>query len=1081
MTARKRTDAEEVADMPEVAPQPDYGGLGTMIAREVAIEARRSRARREFYRIEYVADTAPRGSGIRDQGLASTGKADPRPTTPDPSFLGLYHVLGENGREYDVLIRDPNPEHHVNRCSCLDYESNNLGTCKHVEAVLGYIRRKHGGALRSARPRLLEINRLTVYVTLRYVGDGTWTAAPVYDHQLDPGLLRIVNHYLLPNLALLEDQPQAFLKKLERFTAEVEEFGGRAIIEPEVYDYAETVQARTERDHKRRQLLARIEASQTNLDLLKLPLYPYQMIGTLFLAFTERALLADDMGLGKAQPLTAKVLTPYGWELMGDVQVGDEVINSQGGTSHVIGVYPQGIKDIYRVEFTDGSCTECCDEHLWLVNTALRRRRGNTPRVKSLKEISLRIGNGSGGYQHFIPMIQPVEFAEAELPLHPYLLGVLLGDGGISDHSVRLSSADRELLERVGGLLPEGVALKWKGGYDWTISHGRTRIPNPVTISLRSLGLMGHRAETKFIPALYKYASVSSRVALLQGLLDTDGHVRPNDNNVEFCSSSLRLSLDVIELVQSLGGKATLRQKRTTYTYKGERRNGQLAYRMSIALPPSIQPFSLSRKAGVYHPRTKYPPVRAIKSVTYVGRKEAQCIATDAPDQLYVSDDYILTHNTPQSIAAAQLLRQEHGIEHVLVITPASVKYQWGKEIERFSDDTYTVVGGSKAKREKQYAAGSFFTIMNYELMLRDREHVLALRPDLVILDEAQRIKNWRAKTTQAIKDLPSRFAFVLSGTPLENRLEELYSVVEFLDDKLLGPPWQFLAQHVVKDDWGGIIGYKDLEGVRRAIAPILLRRRKADVLTELPERIDNDFWLDLDLEQARLYRPLEKQLTELLRAPEWNAAQSAMALSLLTRLREAATAAQLVDPQVRSSSKLRELPALVSEIAAEGHKMLIFSQWERMTRHATEAVVPLGLKSVRMHGGLGLRARQRIVEQFNTDPDTMLFISTDAGGLGLNLQAASYVINLDLPWNPARVEQRIGRAHRIGQVNPVNVINIIAANTVEQRVLEILYRKQELFEEILDVELDPETGTIRTDVEVPAERLRRIVELLLG
>src|SRR5207302_2797858 len=128
-----------------------------------------------------------------------------------------------------------------------------------------------------------------------------------------------------------------------------------------------------------------------------------------------------------------------------------------------------------------------------------------------------------------------------------------------------------------------------------------------------------------------------------------------------------------------------------------------------------------------------------------------------------------------------------------------------------------------------------------------------------------------------------------------------------------------------------------------------------------------------------------------------------------------------------------------------------------------------------------GMRARQRIIEQFNTDPETMLFISTDAGGLGLNPQAASYVINLDLPWNPAKVEQRIGRAHRIGQINPVNVINMIAIDTVEQRVLEVLYRKQELFEEILDVELDPQTGTLRTDVEVPAERLRRIVELLLG
>ncbi len=715
MTTRKRTDAEDIDETIEGLPEYDYGGLGTMIAREVAVEARRSRARREFFRIEHASPTT---------------KGE-----PESNFLGLYKVRGENGREYDVLIRDPNPEHHVNRCSCLDYESNNLGTCKHVEAVLGYIRRRNASALRTARPRLIEINKLTVYVTLRYVGDGTWTAAPVYDHALDPGLLRLINHYLLPYLALLEDDPQAFLQRLGHFVEEVEEFGGKAIVEREVYDYAETVKRRAARDARRRELLDRIEAGHARLDLLKLPLYPYQAVGTLFLAFTERALLADDMGLGK----------------------------------------------------------------------------------------------------------------------------------------------------------------------------------------------------------------------------------------------------------------------------------------------------------------------------------------------------------TPMSIAASKLLTEWHGIKRVLVVTPASVKYQWGKEIERFSDESFTVVGGSKAKRAAQYAQDSFFTIINYELMLRDLDHIHALKPDLVILDEAQRIKNWRAKTTQAIKELPSRFAFVLTGTPLENKLEELYSIVEFLDDKILGPPWQFMAQHVVKDEWGGIIGYKDLEGVRRAIAPILLRRRKADVLLELPARIDNDFWLALDTEQERVYRPLEKELTALIRLPEWNAEQGAMALRLLTLLRECATAAQLVNPNVHSSSKLRELPALVEEIAAEGHKMLIFSQWERMTRHAQAALAPLGIKSVRMHGALGVRARQRVVEQFNIDPATILFISTDAGGLGLNLQAASFVINLDLPWNPARVEQRIGRAHRIGQTSPVNVINIIANNTVEQRVLEVLYRKQELFEEILDAELDPETGTLRTDVEVPAERLRRIVELLLG
>jgi SNF2 family DNA or RNA helicase len=730
MTTRKRTDAEEKEPALEEVQSFDYGGLGTMIAREVAIEARRSRARREFFRVEHIWQSTEGG-----QESGTIQSPDSGNKNAASKILGLYRVTGESARPYDVLIRDPDPEHMVNRCSCLDYEQNNLGTCKHVEAVLNYIRRKHLPDLRRAKPRLLEINRLTVYVTLKYVGDGTWTAAPVYDHQLDLGLLRLVNHYLMPYLGLLEDNPDAFIERLERFQQEVDEFGARAIVEPEVYNYADRVRNRADRDARRRDLLGRVEAGQAQLDLLKLPLYPYQAVGTLFLAFTERALLADDMGLGK----------------------------------------------------------------------------------------------------------------------------------------------------------------------------------------------------------------------------------------------------------------------------------------------------------------------------------------------------------TPMALAASQLLRDWHGVERVLVITPASVKQQWGREVERFTHQSYIVINGPKQKRLKQYEGDAFLTIINYELVLRDLAQIRALNPDLIILDEAQRIKNWRAKTSQAIKELPRRFAFVLTGTPLENRLEELYSIVEFLDDKLLGPPWQFMAQHIIKDEWGGIIGYKDLAGVRRAIAPILLRRRKADVLADLPERIDNDFWLELDQEQARVYRPLEKALQDLLRSPEWTPQQSAMALSLLTRMREAATAAQLVDPAVKSSSKLRELPALVEEIAAEGHKMLIFSQWERVTRLAEEALAPLRIESVRLYGGLGMRQRARIIEKFTEDPQTLLFISTDAGGLGLNLQAASFVINLDLPWNPAKVEQRIGRAHRIGHNQSVNVINMIAANTVEQRVLDVLYRKHELFEEILDLELDPETGTLKTDVELPADRLRRIVELLLG
>ncbi len=287
MTARKRTDAEPPIEItpPEDEAESsgqaryDYGGLGTVIAREVAIQARRDRARREFFRIEHTSPETP--------------------GNPESKFLGLYRITGESSIPYDVLIRDPNPEHFVNRCSCPDYEQNNLGTCKHVEAVMAHIRRKHAPQIRAAKPRLLEVNRLTVYITLRYVGDGSWTAAPVYDHALDPGLLRLVNHYLMPYLHLLEDDPPRFLDRLNRFLEEVQDFGGTAIVEPEVYDYTETARGRSERDARRRELMSAVEAGQARLDLLNLPLYPYQAVGTLFLAFTERALLADDMGLGK--------------------------------------------------------------------------------------------------------------------------------------------------------------------------------------------------------------------------------------------------------------------------------------------------------------------------------------------------------------------------------------------------------------------------------------------------------------------------------------------------------------------------------------------------------------------------------------------------------------------------------------------------------------------------------------------------------------------------------------------------------------------------------------------------------------
>jgi hypothetical protein len=180
---------------------------------------------------------------------------------------------------------------------------------------------------------------------------------------------------------------------------------------------------------------------------------------------------------------------------------------------------------------------------------------------------------------------------------------------------------------------------------------------NPLLKHLRALGLTGTRATTKFIPTNYKFNTVANRIALLQGLLDTDGSVDTR-SHIEYSTSSKQLARDVIELVQSLGGTATVSARIPKYTYQGQRREGQRSYRLVISLPAAIRPFRLSRKANRYTHRPKYPPSRAITAVTFVGRKEAQCIAVDAPDHLYVTDDYIVTHNTVMGMLIGHALQQ---------------------------------------------------------------------------------------------------------------------------------------------------------------------------------------------------------------------------------------------------------------------------------------------------------------------------------------------------------------------------------------------------------------------------------------
>lgn len=415
---------------------------------------------------------------------------------------------------------------------------------------------------------------------------------------------------------------------------------------------------------------------------------------------------------------------------------------------------------------------------------------------------------------------------------------------------------------------------------------------------------------------------------------------------------------------------------------------------------------------------------------------------------------------TVQAVAAATLLKRRSGIERVLVISPASVKYQWRTEIERFSDLSVQVIDGDKRRRKKRYASAKFFNLINYELVRWDMEELRALSADLIILDEAQRIRNWTTKTARTVKQLKSRYAFVLTGTPLENKIEELYSVVEFVDGRVLGPAFRFLHEHVEKSETGKLLGYRGLKRIHEQLKPILLRRKRDEVLKQLPERTDQTFRVPLTKQQAGPYWEQNEILGRLVNKWKRQGWLSEVDFRRMTcclqNMRMLCNSTYLFDKETNHSPKLVEFREIIRELAIEeGRKTVVFSEYERMTRLAAAELTKLGIEFVSLHGGVPTSKRGELMDRFRTDSNCRVFLSTDAGGVGLNLQSASAVINFEPPWNPARLEQRIGRVHRMGQANPVQVIHMLTEDSIEERVWETMRLKKALFTGLFDATAD--------------------------
>jgi len=411
---------------------------------------------------------------------------------------------------------------------------------------------------------------------------------------------------------------------------------------------------------------------------------------------------------------------------------------------------------------------------------------------------------------------------------------------------------------------------------------------------------------------------------------------------------------------------------------------------------------------------------------------------------------------TIQAIAAVEIFAMYFNVKKVLVICPTSLKYQWKSEIRKFTGRNASVVEGLVHKRKELYRLDDFYKIISYGMARNDTKLINEWEADLVIVDEAQRIKNWKTLTARSVKKILSEYTIVTTGTPLENRIEELHSIVEYIDRYKLGPLFWFLNNHQVLDANGKLTGYKNLRSINKTLEDILIRRTKKEISDQLPGRIDKNFFIEMTDEQKTDHQDYYNVVARL--ASKWiiqgflSEEDRQRLLICLNCMRMVSDSTYILDTKTNYGNKIHEIKNLILELLEDqGNKIVIFSQWKKMFDLLCAELNKMDLPYEYLNGDIPAEKRKTMIDRFQHDQTLKIFLSTDAGGVGVNLQSANMLINIDLPWNPAVLEQRIGRIHRIGQKKHIQVYNFISVGSIEHRILHLLDFKKTLFTGVLD------------------------------
>jgi hypothetical protein len=762
-----------------------------------------------------------------------------------------------------------------------------------------------------------------------------------------------------------------------------------------------------------------------------------------------------DTGLGKQAPLSEPVLTPAGWSRMGDLRVGDHVVSADGYPAEVLSIHPQTCREVYRITFSDGSWTRCGPDHLWTVGYwGSDRPSGKQKRVRRSKTVTLRqlmdegIKTSAGRRKFSIPMTAPVQYPERELPMDPYVLGVVLGDGNVNHRGHLSLSTDKEIIETIAPDLPR----EDRNGCFVL----RT---NRWAESLRALGLAGHRSWEKFLPEEYLRASEAQRRAILAGLLDTDGSPI-EDGGVEYCSTSERLVDAVVELVESLGGQARSKRSRvTTYTHNGEQRQGRESWRVNIKL--NEQPFRLGRKAVCWVEPTKYPVQRMIESIERVEDEESMCITIDRPDGLYLTRSHIVTHNSHAAMQLSALAFEDGVADFVLLVCERNKLHEWRDDFEKFTRLEPRIHHGPSRKNKLTKLGLPEVLITTYEtgkadlvrvsktgrrkvLESADLLEMIAGRKPVVFFDEADRLSNRGSATYRAyehaLKALRKEFknlpVFMMTATSVRRDLENSFNQFRLLRPQAMPLIGEFEKYFVRGRDIYGRAKYFDhrVDEFVELCRPLMLAKRKTDpdVIDQFPRMTEEALRVDLEGEQKKLY----DLVAEMDGVP-----------GQLQALRQiCAHPRAILHSAMEGSSKLAR--ALVEEFGADYLMNCPSAKTEALVAYLEPIVLDQEDKAVcfSFFGPSALpwladaltKAGMRVfflheLDAFKSHQGGAVLLTSDAGARGINIPEASYLVEYDVAVTYGLRTQRLNRISRIGSGGPsVTVRSMIANETVE-------------------------------------------------